>query len=282
MVEGAFGKVVVIDVLHDLVMHVHSEFELRYWLSGGQCRACVSHQHVVCSESHAVAINRYQAHDLSLSDAAEPVMLLKLYLREAWFDQYFTHRGAPISFQNAQLIHTEEMKDMCWQLTQKILFTKENSQTIESDVVSLLQVTFKNNIADANPHPNVCHRKKLDHRLRLALSCIQDNMTNPNLIQTLPKLVGVSRSRLYELFKAELQSSPHLIWKCALLENATQRIVEKQQDLADISAQLGFSAAANFTRFFRGNIGVTPTAYKESLNKILTKRTKPSTLEYFS
>lgn len=279
IVEGSFGKVVVIDVRHDLVQHAHAELEFVYWLSGGQCRSFVSDQPVVCSESQAVAVNRYQAHDLLLNDATEPVMLLLLYLREAWFDEHFTHRGAPIGFQNAQLIHTDEMKAMCWQLAQKILFTEKNCQTIENDLVALLQATINCNIADTSPYPNAVRRKNLDDRLRLALTCIHDNTTKPNLIQNLPKLVGVSRSRLYELFKDELQSTPNLIWSCALLDEAKKRIVEKQQDLALISAQLGFSAAANFSRFFRGNTGVTPTAYRKGMRTLPAKRAEPLKLE---
>jgi len=273
MVEGSFGKVVVIEACHDLVMHAHSELEFGYWLSGGQCRFGVSDRAVVCSESQAIAINKYQAHDLSLNDAAEPVMLLQLYLCESWFDEQFTHLGAPISFQNAQLIHTDEMKTRCWQLTQKILFANQNSQTVENDVVALLQATITSCITDANSYQNAVRKKNLDDRLRLALSCIQDNITNPNLIQILPKLVGVSRSRLYELFKDELQSTPNLIRNCALLDNAMKRIVDKQQDLAFISEQLGFSAAANFSRFFRENTGVTPTAFRNGTSPLLTKST---------
>ena len=278
MVECTFGKVVVIEACDDLVLHAHSELEFGYWLSGGRCRSRVSDQPVVCSESQAVAINRYQAHDLLLNDATEPVMRLELYVHEAWFDEYFTHRGAPISFQNAQLIHTDEMKAICLQLAQKIVFTKDNSQTIENDVRALLEVTINSNITDTSPYPNLFRRKNLDNRLRLALSCIHDNMMMPNLIKILPKLVGISRSRLYELFKDELQSTPNLVWNCALLDNAMKRIVEKQQDLALISAQLGFSAAANFSRFFRENTGVTPTAFRKGIHTLSTKRKEPSTL----
>jgi AraC-like DNA-binding protein len=279
MVEGRFGKVVVFEVCHDLVPHVHSELEFGYWLGGGQCRGHVSDESVVYSESQAVRVNRYQAHDLLLSDVTESVMMLKLYIDEVWFDEHFTHRGAPISFQKAQLIHTDAMKTKCWELTQKILFTKKNPLAIENDVVTLLQITIDNNMTDTNPYPNNVRRKMLDYRLYLALSCINDNMTKLDLVQSLSKLVGVSRSRLYELFKDELQSTPNLIWNCVLLENATKRIVEKQEDLALVSAQLGFSTAANFTRFFRGHKGVTPTTYRKGMCTPSTKPTERHELE---
>lgn len=279
MVEGRFGKVVVLEICHDLVPHVHSELEFGYWLGGGQCRGCVSDEPVVYSESQAVVVNRYQAHDLLINDVTESVMMLKLYIDEVWFDEYFTHSGVPISFQKAQLIHTYEMKTKCWELTQKILFTQKNLPAIENDVMTLLKITIDSNIAHTNTCPNTVRKKMLDYRLRLALGCINDNMTKLNLIQSLSKLVGVSRSRLYELFKDELQSTPNLIWNCVLLDNATKCIVEKQQDVALISAELGFSNAANFSRFFRGHKGVTPTTYRKGVCTLSTKRTERHELE---
>jgi AraC-like DNA-binding protein len=273
MIEYRFGKVVVIEVCHDLVLHVHSELEFGYWLGGGQCRGHVNDELVVYSNSQAVGVNRYQAHDLLLCDVTEPVMLLKLYIDEVWFYEHFKHRNTPIYFQKAQLIYTDEMKTKCWELTQKILFTNKNPLSIETDVLTLLQITINNNITYTNLYPSVISRKMLDHRLFLALSCINENMTNLNLLQSLSKLVGVSRSRLYELFKDELQSTPNLIWNCVLLDNATTRIVEKQEALALVSAELGFSTAANFSRFFRGHKGVTPTTYRKGMCTLSTKRT---------
>ena len=271
MVEGRFGKVVVFEVCHDLVPHVHSELEFGFWLGGGQSRGRVSDELVFYSESQAVGVNRYQTHDLLLGDVTESVMMLKLYINEVWFDEHFTHCGAPIIFLKAQLIHTDEMKTKCWELTQKLLRTKKNPSSIENDVMSLLQITIDDNIAQTNSYPNVIRRKMLDYRLRLALCCIDDNMTRHDLMQSLPQFVGVSRSRLYELFKDELQSTPNLIWNCVLLDNATKRIVEKQENVALISVALGFSTAANFSRFFRGHKGVTPSIYRKGMCSPSTK-----------
>lgn len=275
LVEGCFGKVVVFEVCHDLVPHVHSELEFGYWLGGGQCRGRVSDELVVYSQSQAVGVNRYQAHDLLLGDVTESVVMLKLYIDEVWFDEHFTRCGAPISFHKAQLIHTDEMKTKCWELTQKILSTKKILSSIENDVTTLVQITIDNNIAQTNPYPNAACREILDYRLQLALRCINDNMTRLDLMQSLSKFVGVSRSRLYELFKDEMQSTPNLIWNCVLLDKATKRIVEKQENLALVSKDLGFSTASNFSRFFRGHKGVTPSTYRKGT---CTPSTKPTEL----
>jgi AraC-like DNA-binding protein len=84
---------------------------------------------------------------------------------------------------------------------------------------------------------------------------------------------------LYELFKDELQSTPNLMWNCVLLDNATKRIVEKQENVALVSADLGFSTAANFSRFFRGHKGVTPSTYRKGMCTPSTKPTERHELE---
>ena len=84
-------------------------------------------------------------------------------------------------------------------------------------------------------------------------------------MKNLSKSVGVSRSRLYELFKKELQSTPKLIWNCMLIEAVVHHLTKPEMGLSRVSEKLGFSTAANFSRFFRGHKGVTPTTYKKQI-----------------
>jgi AraC-like DNA-binding protein len=39
------------------------------------------------------------------------------------------------------------------------------------------------------------------------------------------------------------------------------------EDLADVATTLGFSSPGNFTRYFRGVMGVTPSAYRRATLK---------------
>lgn len=266
MAEGQFGKVVVIELCHNLVPHSHPEIQFSYWLAGGQCKGRVGEASACCSENQAIVINRYQAHDAELAQAHMPTTLLVVNLNEAWFDQYFSTQVGPIHFQLGQLTHTPEMRSKSWELMRKILFANARDITsIQDDVKALIKLTLLNNSHLIVLKTNAIRRKMLDYRLRLALTHLRDNMTEHGLMKNLSTSVGVSRSRLYELFKKELQSTPKLIWNSVLIEAVVHHMAQPGLDLSHISQKLGFSTAANFSRFFRGHKGVTPTTYKKQI-----------------
>lgn len=267
MAEGQFGKVVVIELCHDLVSHSHSEIQFSYWLAGGQCYGMVGEALACCSETQAMGINRYQAHDEKLAHADVPVTMLILYLNEAWVDQHFSVQASPIHFQIGQLIHTPDMRRKSWELMQKVLFSSvKDIACIEADVKALVMLTIDNNPEATVPKPNAIRRKMLDYRLRRILNHLRENTTEHDLMKNLSKSVGISRSRLYELFKQELQSTPKLIWNSVLIDSATQQIAQLGVDLSHVSQKLGFSTAANFSRFFRRHKGVTPTSYRKEIS----------------
>lgn len=278
MVEGKFGKVEVIELCHSLVPHSHSEIQLSFWLAGGQCVGMVGDQTVSCGPNQAIGINSYQAHHVMLSRADEPVTLLTLYLTESWFDQHFANQFGPVSFKTAQLTQSIGMKAKCWDLMQKILFASIKDATrIEEDVRMLLQITLEGHIKTDDASVKTHRRKMLDFRLRQALRYMHDNMTQVDLMKSISKTVGVSRSRLYELFKNELQTTPKLILNSVLIESAVKHMSDSQTDLSHVSRQLGFSTAANFSRFFRGHKGVTPSSYrKQNIGQFLLQASASS------
>jgi AraC-like DNA-binding protein len=273
VVEGEFGKVVVLELCHDLVPHSHAEIQLNYWVAGGECLSDVGGSSVRCSETQAIGINRYQAHDESLGEATISVTMLTLYLNETWFDEHFASHTGPINFKSAQLSQTCEMKSQCWALMQTILFaTPNDSSSIEAHVKALLTLTIESNLDITTPLSHTVRRKMLDYRLRQALSHLRENMTQLNLMKTLSQTVGISRSRLYELFKKELQTTPKLILNSLLIDSAIKHMAQSTVDLSHVSKKLGFSTAANFSRFFRGHQGVTPTCYRKVLGASFATR----------
>jgi AraC-like DNA-binding protein len=101
----------------------------------------------------------------------------------------------------------------------------------------------------------------------LALAYMQDPAVTVHSINDVAKHVGLSRSRLYELFQRELNSSPQVTWKSIRMQRAVHIVGVGGEDLAEVATKLGFSSAGNFSRYFRGVMGVTPSAFRKATLK---------------
>jgi AraC family transcriptional regulator len=88
---------------------------------------------------------------------------------------------------------------------------------------------------------------------------------SPQVAEQVADMVGLSRSRLFQLFSEQLASSP-LVYRSGIrLEEAVTRLRGRAPQLTELALDLGFSTPGNFSRFFRSHRGVTPSAYRRVL-----------------
>jgi AraC-like DNA-binding protein len=76
--------------------------------------------------------------------------------------------------------------------------------------------------------------------------------------------VGLSRSRFYDLFQLCTGFSPRTYLDLLCVETAISRLSTGRGRISDVSAELGFSAQSNFTRFFQQQVGVPPSEYRRT------------------
>ena len=74
--------------------------------------------------------------------------------------------------------------------------------------------------------------------------------------------MGLSRSRFYELFQMSTGRSPRAYLDMLCVETAITRLSIRGISIGDVSAELGFSAQSNFTRFFLNQVGASPSEYR--------------------
>ena len=79
--------------------------------------------------------------------------------------------------------------------------------------------------------------------------------------------VGLSRSRFYDLFQMCTGFSPRAYLDMLCVETAISRLSSGQGKIAEVSAELGFSAQSNFTRFFLNQVGVPPSEYRRAASR---------------
>lgn len=279
VIEGEFGRVVVMEVCGALIAHAHSEIEIGYWLGGGEGNAKINGKIVEYRENTAVAINRYQSHTFEISNKSEVVLVMFMYINEEWFDMSCHHKGNYILITAPQMYITNEVRIRCWDLAQKIFSTNIISEReIKNDVILIIKKTFDLNGSNIAIIPNISGKRPMDYRLRNALRHMQENITQIDLMRNLSKSVGVSRSRLFEIFQKKMSSSPQQVRNSMYLDFIAEDIINSGDNLSTLARRFGFSTAANFSRFFRSHKGITPSTYRKimrsHLNSILLNKIK--------
>ena len=106
-----------------------------------------------------------------------------------------------------------------------------------------------------------------DTRIRRAIALLRARPNKDLSIDELASQVGLSRSRFYDLFQLCTGFSPRAYLDMLCVETAISRLSSGQGKIAEVSAELGFSAQSNFTRFFLNQVGVPPSEYRRATTR---------------
>ena len=106
-----------------------------------------------------------------------------------------------------------------------------------------------------------------DNRIRKALALLRAHPNKEVNMNALANQVGLSRSRFYDLFQLTTGRSPRAYLDLLCIASAISKLSSGSGKIADVSAQLGFSAQSNFTRFFQHQVGIAPSEYRRAAVK---------------
>jgi len=104
----------------------------------------------------------------------------------------------------------------------------------------------------------------VDNRIRKALAYLRAHPNKRVNMTGLANRVGLSRSRFYDLFQHSTGRSPRAYLDTLCIASAIAKLSSGGSRIADVSAELGFSAQSNFTRFFLQRVGVPPSEYRSA------------------
>src|SRR5437868_9451361 len=103
-----------------------------------------------------------------------------------------------------------------------------------------------------------------DTRIRRAIALLRAHPNKDLNMDELASQVVLSRSRFYDLFQICTGFSPRAYLDMLCVETAISRLSSGRGKIAELAAELGFSAQSNFTRFFLNQVGVPPSEYRRA------------------
>lgn len=83
-------------------------------------------------------------------------------------------------------------------------------------------------------------------------------------VEDVASFVGLSRSQLFRIFKAQCGRSPQKVLSELRLSHAKRLLSSTELSLTETALSSGFSSAARLGEVFRDELGVTPTVYRKS------------------
>jgi AraC-like DNA-binding protein len=107
----------------------------------------------------------------------------------------------------------------------------------------------------------------MDPRIRKAIHIMRTSPQGFGDISVIAQSVDLSRSHFFELFRRCTGLSPIVFANVLKMEFAFDALADKSGSLTDIGDELGFSAQSHFTRFFKQHQGVTPSLYRQQVEK---------------
>lgn len=102
----------------------------------------------------------------------------------------------------------------------------------------------------------------LDPRIRTALQAMERDLARPPTMRQLAALAGLSYTRFAHLFKSQLGVTPKRVQRLIRLGRAAIQLEYGDDPIGVIADQFGFASIFDFSREFRREYGMSPSAYR--------------------
>lgn len=261
--EGAFGRVVVLELRDDLVTHAHAETQFAFWLGGGRSEANLKNDKVDYSEEVALGVNAYESHDTRLIDKTQPAVFLVLYIAKDWLDARRVASGQSFFFSKPQIPISPRVRQSCWRVLDAVMTPHAPQESrLEQEIEALISSAMDSALAPIHTMQKVSWVPVLDHRLRSAIAYMRAHIAEPISVEDMAGRVGLSRTHFFTLFRDQLNTTPQVFWSAVRMEEVVRRLMFIDEPLTSLALELGFSSPGNFSRFFKEHMGVSPSTFR--------------------
>jgi AraC-like DNA-binding protein len=136
--------------------------------------------------------------------------------------------------------------------------------TIQSDIEQLIELVRERHV-ETGRSPRNADGRAVDSRVLHAFECLRGCAARKVSVEAMVAESGMSRSHFFRQFKRGIGVSPQQVIDEARVDYALRALSMPGLMLSQLSAQLGFSAPAHFTRFFVQHLGCTPSQFRRHL-----------------
>ena len=181
--------------------------------------------------------------------------------------QYILNRS--YSIENIVRKNTDEGKETL-DLYQRLLsLLKERPFGYEIGVKGYLELMLFALLSNTQPPvPENFHRTQLE----IVYDFIESNYMNNISIDTLAVLCNMSKFYFIRYFRKVTQQTPIEYVNAVRIRKACQLLSQEENKILDIALMVGIQDVSYFNRLFKKTLGITPTRYREQVQKDKTSQ----------
>ncbi len=265
--EGRFGRVVLTESVTAQLLHTHAEHQLILKYDGSYRQFQIGGEREVLTRNYILFINSNRPHETLANEDGSRSRLLLMNISPDWFTQTF-----PAMFRGAEQGPYPRTLDAVTPHIRKIAdamaIDMMNDRFLSADRLEFMVQELILSIIDSyiakrrSTSPMWRGSRFADSRIRRAIAILRARPNKDVNMDDIASQVGLSRSRFYDLFQMCTGRSPREYLDMLCVETAITRLYTTDTKIGDVSAELGFSAQSNFTRFFLNQVGASPSEYR--------------------
>lgn len=266
ILQGEFGRVGLMSMDSPLAMHVHHHCHFIFKAGGEDTLFEVCGTKHALNEETAILVNAWEPHQWAPQNGARETLFLTFYIEPDWLAKVL----------GSSSLHTlhPHTQDSCVRLShlsqtliQSLVNLMQNMSSVSENCANELVDKIAVHIIEqhwSSPIGIGGNNIAFDHRIRAAIRHLYTADEGSHHLNQLARQVGLSRSHFFKLFHEQTGFSPLMFINSHRMETAITRITKSDISLTNLAFNLGFSTHGNFTRFFRQQVGVTPSKFQRA------------------
>ena len=265
--EGRFGRVYLKESLSGHASHTHAEHQLILKYDGADRQYVIDGELALLNRDSIMFVNAGRAHETLPNQSDAPARQLLVNFSPDWLSQTF-----PSMFKDARQGPYPRTHDTLTphirRIADAMVIDMMNDRFLSADRLEFMVQELILSIIDSyiakrrSTSPMWRGSRFADARIRRAIALLRARPNKDVNMDDIATQVGLSRSRFYDLFQMCTGRSPREYLDMLCVETAITRLSTSDTRIADVSAELGFSAQSNFTRFFLNQVGASPSEYR--------------------
>lgn len=271
--QGRFGRIALLQMDRPLVHHAHRACHVLFKAGGGDTSFDVRGRYCPLTRSNAVVVNAWERHAYTHNCQTNEALILALYIDPTWLasiDRHLIVSGHAEFFPSPGVEISEKLQNRVQELSADMALLDEfDTEYMENAVFNLMVDVFDAFSDRKKLSSEYLASRNSDYRVRRAVNWLRARPGEALDINALSKVAGLSRAHLFERFKHVTGLTPAMFLNTLRMEAAHPMLMHYDRPLVEVGEELGFSAAANFTRFFRQHQGITPSEYRRVTRQVL-------------